>query len=375
MMLAALPALVPALLALFLVWRIDRTREPLWLVVLTFAFGTIAALAATVLEEAVARFTDLELDAAHSAGVVPLIFFMGISAPLREACKVAACWPAFRSRHFDEPYDGVVYASSAALGFSMVDVVAILRHDGVVLSSYLRALLSLPASLFFACVWGYALGRVRQSKRPGAEFPAAWLFSTVAHGFYLYLLRARAASGLLATMPLLVVMGLVAAFAARDLRARGASLTPDSGGAASSQRSLEMAKRSLVRGQAPIRWGWIATGMLTTLGTMLTGLVSSVLLGNWLGIDFSTVNDADLRTFAPALLVVAGLLAAFPVGGFLTVRASQLGTMLEPAVAAALAILFVLALLGFSSPAALAFGVAFAPVAWLLACGGAWVAR
>jgi RsiW-degrading membrane proteinase PrsW (M82 family) len=375
MMLAALPALVPALLALFLVWRLDRTREPLWLVALTFAFGIVAALLATAFEGAVGRFTDVEAGSTLRPGAVPFIFFMGISAPLREACKVAACWPAFRSRHFDEPYDGVVYASSAALGFSMIDVVAILRHDGVMPYSYLRALLSLPASLFFACVWGYALGRVRQSKRPGAEFPAAWLISTLAHGFYLYLLRARAASGLLATLPLLVVMGLVAAFAARDLRARGTSLTPESGGAASSQRSLEMAKRSLVRGQAPIRWRWIVAGMLTTMGTMLAGLITSVLIGNWIGIDFSLVNDADLRTFAPALLVVAGLLAAFPVGGFLTVRASQVRTMLEPAVAAALAIFVVLALLGFSSPAALAFGVAFAPVAWLLACGGAWVAR
>ncbi len=372
-MLAALPALVPALLALFLVWRVDRTREPLWLVGLTFAFGSIAGLLATAFESAVGRFTEVEPGADFGSGAVPFIFFMGISAPVREACKVAACWPAFRSRHFDEPYDGVVYASSAALGFSMVDVVAILRYDGPY--SYLRAFLSLPASLFFACVWGYALGRVRQSKQPGVAFPAAWLFSTIAHGFYLYLLRARAASGILATMPLLAVMGLVAVFGARDLRRRGTSLAPVSGGAPSSRRALEIAKRALVREQTPIRWRWIATGMLTTLGTMLVGLISSVLVGNWIGIDFSLVNDADLRTFAPALLVVAGLLAAFPVGGFLTVRASQLRTMLEPAVAAALAIFFVLALLGFSSPAALAFGVAFAPVAWILACGGAWVAR
>ncbi len=372
-MLAALPALVPALLALFLVWRMDRTREPLWLVALTFAFGIVAAILSTAIESAVGRFTEVEPGSPLGSTAVTFIFFMGISAPVREASKVAACWPAFRSPHFDEPYDGVVYASSAALGFSMVDVVAILRHDGVHLQSYVRALLSMPASLFFACVWGYALGRVRQSKQPGIAFPASWLLSTIAHGFYLFLLRARATSGILATLPLLAVMGVIAFLAMRDLRMRGTSLTPDSGeGRVSSGTSLEMARRALVRQQTPIRWRWIATGMLTTLGTMLVGFVGSVLVGNSIGIDFSLVNDANP---SPALLVIGGLLAGFPVGGFLTVRASQLRTMLEPAIAAALAIFFVLALLGFSSPFALVFGIAIAPFAWILACGGAWVAR
>lgn len=372
-MLAALPALVPALLALFLVWRIDRTREPVWLVGLTFAFGVVAALGATSIEGAVGRFTEVTPGAPTGSVTVTFIFFMGISAPIREAFKVAACWPAFRSRHFDEPYDGVVYASSAALGFSLVDVVAILRHDGVNLHAYLRALLSMPASLFFACVWGYALGRVRQSKRPGIAFPASWLASTIAHGFYLFLLRARATSGILATLPLLAVMGVIAFFAMRDLRLRGTSLAPESGsGRVSSGTSLEMARRALVRDQTPIRWRWIATGMLTTLGTMLVAFVGSVMLGNWMGIDFSLVNETNV---SPALLVIGGLLTAFPVGGFLTVRAAQLRTMLEPAIAAALAIFFVLALLGFSSPVTLFIGLAIAPFAWILACGGAWVAR
>ena len=43
-------------------------------------------------------------------GLIPFIVIA-----LREAAKVADTWPAFRSKHFDEPLDGLVYAASAAL--------------------------------------------------------------------------------------------------------------------------------------------------------------------------------------------------------------------------------------------------------------------
>src|SRR5438105_15957791 len=87
-----------------------------------------------------------------------LLFLFALVAPVREAAKVAAAWPAFRSRHFDEPYDGVVYASVAAMGFAALDTALRLRAHPVGSLWVVRALLAMPAHLFFACLWGYALG-------------------------------------------------------------------------------------------------------------------------------------------------------------------------------------------------------------------------
>src|SRR5262245_5620406 len=147
---------------------------------------------------------------------------------MREASKVAATWPAFRSRHFDEPYDGIVYSTSAALGFAALENALMLRASGGGAIWIARALLALPAHVFFACTWGYALGRAKQIKRPGAIFPFAWLLATAAHGLYAHLVYGRGPGALVGTLPLLLAMGAVAWFAGRDLKARGDRTTRSS---------------------------------------------------------------------------------------------------------------------------------------------------
>jgi hypothetical protein len=67
------------------------------------------------------------------------------------------------------------------------------------------------------------------------------------------------------------------------------------------------------------------------------------------------------------------VLFAFPVSGFLIARASAAESVLEPALSAAVAIAGTLVMLGLAEPVALVFAVAFAPIAFGLACVGAWV--
>jgi predicted MFS family arabinose efflux permease len=92
-------------------------------------------------------------------------------------------------------------------------------------------------------------------------------------------------------------------------------------------------------------------------------------------VDFSRVDEHDVSTVAPLVLLGVGILVGFPVSGFLVARASNLPTLLEPALATALAILATLTLLGFAAPIAVVFAIAFSPIAFGLACAGAWVGR
>src|SRR4051794_8649287 len=159
----------------------------------------------------------------HSAGNTgSLLFLFAFAAPIREAAKVAAMWPAFRSKHFDEPVDGLVYASSAALGFACIENAITLRGNPIGWIWVARTAVALPAHVFFACMWGYALGRVKTIKRPGPLFPVAWLVATAAHGLYSHLVYGRGPGALVGTLPLLLAMAGVTFFAARDLHMRGA---------------------------------------------------------------------------------------------------------------------------------------------------------
>jgi RsiW-degrading membrane proteinase PrsW (M82 family) len=379
-----LAALVPAVLLTVGVHYSDKNREPPWLVSLTFAVGAIFAAIAFYIESKAAAVSGLDLRASISGEAGALVFLFALVAPVNEAAKVAAAWPAFRSRHFDEPYDGLVYSSAAALGFAAAQNAAVLHAHPTGGIWIARAALSLPAHLFFASAWGYALGRAKQLKTPGGLFPLTWFVATVAHGLYAHFVYGRGPGALIAVAPLLLMMGGVTYFFARDLRTRSDAPSPGSRrslfsrfslDAVSKPPSLNAVREALRRADQPIMLRWILLGALVTVGAMVAGVAGSVAFGNWAHIDFAVVDEHDASTVGPVALLGAGVLSAFPISGFLVAKASSLPTLLEPALATALAILLALILLGFAAPAALVFALAFSPVAWALACAGAWVGR
>ena len=385
-----LPAVIPAVLLAVGVYHTDEEKEPIWLVSLVFILGAIFGGVAFYIEAKAAAWTGLDIRASVSGEAGALLFLFAVVAPVREAAKVSATWAAFRTRHFDEPYDGLVYASSAAVGFAAVENALLLRahpSGGIWLA---RAALAFPAHLFFACAWGYALGRSRQLKTPGTLFPVTWVGSVAAHGLYIHFVYGRGPGALIATVPLLIAMAGVAWIGARDLRRRSNEEAPVSSGplsghgprisyvpldALSQPPSLRAVREALRRSEHPVKYRWIAYGALVTLGAMLVGLILSILFGNWANVDFSLVDEHTVSTTAPVALLGAGLLAAFPVSGYLVARASNARTLLEPALATALALLATLLVLGFAAPMALVFALAFSPIAWGLACAGAWVGR
>ncbi len=382
------PSLVPALLLLLVVYLTDRRREPLWLVLLTFGLGAGGKVGTFLLESSAARWTGLDVSAQLAGSAGSLLFLFGFAAPIREASKVAAMWPAFRSKHFDEPMDGIVYASASALGFAMVENALTLREHAFGWIWIARTAIALPAHVFFACSWGYALGRAKRIKRPGPIFPLAWVAATAVHGLYVHLVFGRGPGALVGTIPLLLAMAVPTVFAIRDLRAREEAAMAEHGSrtsvllervsslyVVSSPPSLRSVREAMRREGQPITLRWIVFGALVTVGAMTVGLVLAVAFGHWAHVDFSIVDEHDVSTTAPVALLGSGILLAFPVSGYLVARASNLPTLLEPAMASGLAIALTLVLLGLAAPVALVFALAFSPIAWALACAGAWVGR
>ena len=376
------PSLLPALLVLAVIYFSDRRREPLPLVLLVFALGGVGKGVTYYAEARASAWTGLDIHAQVAGSSGALLFLFGFAAPMREASKVAAMWPAFRSKHFDEPVDGLVYASAAALGFACIENAITLRDHPLGWIWIARTAVALPAHVFFACMWGYALGRVKTIKRPGPLFPVTWLIATGAHGLYVHLVYGRGPGALVGTLPLLLAMGAATFFMARDLRARGnrssrtsVLLERVSTLYISGPPSLQTVRDVLRREGQPITLRWVLFGTLVTVGAMTAGLAASVAFGHWANVDFSTVDEHDVATTAPVALLGSGLLLGFVVSGYLIAKASNLPTLLEPALASGLAILLMLTLLGLAAPVALVFALAFSPIAWGLACAGAWVGR
>jgi RsiW-degrading membrane proteinase PrsW (M82 family) len=381
-----LPTALPAVFFSILVARTDSRREPPWLVGLTFCLGAILAFASLLVIRRAAELTGLDVRAATVGESSGLVFLFLVVAPVQEASKVAASWPALLSKHVDEPYDGVVYAAAASLGFAAIENGFVLRAHPTGAIWFARALLALPSHVFFACLWGYALGRAKHGRLRIPIFPAAFVVSIAARGLYGYFVYGRGPGALLAVSPLLAAMGVVVWVLARDLRerfphVRGSALPPSSrrwarlSAVAPQPPSLSAVRAALTRADEPVKLWWVVFGALVTLGAIVTGLGAGVLASHLLHIDLSTVDEHEVGTAAPVLLLCVGLLAAFPVSGWLIARAARVHTLLEPALATVLALVLAIVGLGFAAPSAVVFALALSPIAWLLSCAGAWMGR
>jgi hypothetical protein len=121
---------------------------------------------------------------------------------------------------------------------------------------------------------------------------------------------------------------------------------------------------------------WIGIGALVMTGVMTLALTIAVIIGHRFGIDFTAVDrgeSAGSASLVPLMLLAVAALLAFPFAGYLVARASSTRSVLEPALAAGLAIAGSVVLLGLAAPVAVVFAMAFAPVALGLACIGAWM--
>jgi RsiW-degrading membrane proteinase PrsW (M82 family) len=377
-----LPATLPAALIAVLVHRTDENREPSWLLFLTFALGAVAGLVVHFITARAAALTGLDMRVSVAGEGGALVFLFLVVAPIKEAGKVAAAWPAFLSKHFDEPYDGVVYSAASALGFAAVENAFVLRAHPTGIIWMARAALALPAHVFFACLWGYALGRAKHTKHRIPLFPLAFLASIATHGLYEHFVYGRGPGALLAVTPLLAVMGFITLLLWRDLQTRGersSELPPVPSSRLSrlsaAPPSLSAVRSALMRADEPVKVGWIFFGALITIGAMIVGLAGGVALAHVMHIDLSTVDDHDVGAAAPVVLLGIGLLASFPTSGWLITRAAAVRTLLEPALAAVLALVATLVALGLAAPITVVFALALSPIAWVLACFGAWMAR
>ena len=117
---------------------------------------------------------------------------------------------------------------------------------------------------------------------------------------------------------------------------------------------------------------WIILGAFVNVGVVIAALALAVYVGHQINVDFASADEADFRSNGPILLMGLAIVSAFPVAGYLVARASGTSSVLEPAMAAALAIAAAVVLLFLTAPLAVIFALAAAPVAFGLACGGAW---
>lgn len=369
-----LVALPPTLLAPALTvfaWRRVSARRALstrngWQVASGAALGGALAL---YVQDALFTLTGLSLESGRTQVLGVLLAMVLLVSPLEHGLEVLSLVRLVRRRVIDGAHLGLLYAACAAAGFSAVVTFHYLAFAPPDALRFLRATLGALGHLFFAGIWGFALGSGHGARR-GRWFPAAWLTAAALHGLFSLVVFGLPPGALITAMPLVLVMTATAWIGLRDA---GVIPTSQLSFLASIEPpSIEAVRRALSHRNRPLMPHWIALATLVTLGLMITMLAGAVLLGHRIGVDFALAEQGDWRATAPLALLGSAVLAAYPIAGFLVARATAAASVLEPALGALVAIGFVVAGLGVTVPFAVVFALASAPVAVALACFGAW---
>mgnify|MGYP004445509219 CR=1 FL=1 len=181
LVLAVLPVVV---LAVYVYVQDKQQKEPVGMLLKAFLFGILSILPAILLETVLALFTP---GVPVADGLYTGFVVAGFS---EELCKLVMLrWAVWKSRAFDEYFDGIVYATFVSLGFACVENLQYVCMQGTFMEAVstgsMRAVLAVPGHFLFGVSMGYffALARFQPEKR-GRHLWKALLVPVMLHGTY-----------------------------------------------------------------------------------------------------------------------------------------------------------------------------------------------
>ncbi len=174
-------AIAPVLIITIYIYVRDKfNREPFWLLTLSLIGGMFSVIPVLI----TGALTDL---------MIP--YLQGIQRPIYEAFIQAGFVEelfkllvvlllVWRSRHFDERFDGIVYAVFVSMGFALVENILYV-FDGGIGTGLVRIVTAVPAHAIFGISMGYYLGMAKFNPwRRSSYIALALIVPWLLHGFY-----------------------------------------------------------------------------------------------------------------------------------------------------------------------------------------------
>jgi len=183
-----LPIILPVFFWAFYHYYKDRCLpEPISHLLLAFFLGAGSSYLATLMYQAL-EILNLRHDAYLLAETsLPGLFVYSILAIgfIEELAKVVPFFLVIiRFKEFNEPIDGIIYASFIALGFAAIENTQYLQFVSTA-EAWARGFAGPVVHIVFASIWGYYIGRACLcKKRMGAMVFGAFAFTAVLHGVY-----------------------------------------------------------------------------------------------------------------------------------------------------------------------------------------------
>ena len=181
-----LAALLPAIVLLYYIWRMDIQKEPTSWLVKAVLSGVAICFPAAFIETGIgAALFGGEGNPTTLFGTTVQAFF--VAAVPEEGLKLLALWLVVRKNpYFDEHFDGIVYAVCVGLGFAAIENVFFVMGEeenwmGVAIA---RSLLAVPGHYAFAILMGYYYSIYHFVDHSPKVAACVFLIPVAAHGVY-----------------------------------------------------------------------------------------------------------------------------------------------------------------------------------------------
>ena len=155
-------ALTPVAVLLWYIYRKDKVQpEPTKWLLKAFGFGVLSMFLSFVFSVPACLLLGMEMDANTYSSIREAFADAFVLAAIpEELSKFIMLWLLLRKNpHFDEKFDGIVYAVCIGMGFAGIENVMYLiggiENGTWIGTGIVRALFSVPAHFLFAVLMGY----------------------------------------------------------------------------------------------------------------------------------------------------------------------------------------------------------------------------
>jgi RsiW-degrading membrane proteinase PrsW (M82 family) len=178
----AIASVTPVMIFLYLIYKKDKNKEPMSLLIKCLLGGFLVAGIAILVELGLhLAGRDMEDGLFHSAYTAFIV-----AALTEEGLKwMVVRWLVWKNADFDEHYDGIIYAVFVSLGFALIENLMYV-FDGGLKVALVRAVLAVPGHGLFAVLMGYHLSLAKFSKpeETNRHLFMGLFFPVVFHGLY-----------------------------------------------------------------------------------------------------------------------------------------------------------------------------------------------
>lgn len=175
-------AFAPALYLGIVIYGKDKyDREPKFVLLLAFVLGALSIIPAIIGELLLAKPLDHEEFGIFN---VAISAFIGVGL-VEELCKFAVLrLHAYRLKVFNEPFDGIIYATFVGLGFATAENVMYVLQGGWSVG-VLRMFTAVPGHYAFAVIMGYYVGKAKfEPEKRLLRLTQGVFYATLLHGLY-----------------------------------------------------------------------------------------------------------------------------------------------------------------------------------------------